>query len=56
MHNNVPDDWGNFYRTCSKCTTRFHASDGGCPKCIDEYTYTDDEDDEPETDLANILS
>lgn len=27
---NVPDDWGMYYRKCSDCGSRWHASEGGC--------------------------
>lgn len=32
---NLPDDWGCYYRTCDRCGTRYHASEGGC-ECEDE--------------------
>lgn len=31
---NVPDDWGCYYRRCSRCGSKYHASEGGCG-CID---------------------
>ena len=31
---NLPEDWSNFYKTCSKCRYRFHASEHACPECI----------------------
>ena len=33
---NLPDDYGMYWRTCSKHNFRYHASDGGCDMCIDE--------------------
>jgi len=27
---NVPDDWGTYYRNCDACGARYHASEGGC--------------------------
>lgn len=30
MYNNVPDDWGMYWKKCSACGHRYHASDGGC--------------------------
>ena len=32
---NVPDDWGCYYRNCSLCGGRWHASEGGCG-CTDD--------------------
>ena len=29
---NVPDDWDNYYKTCS-AGHRYHASEGGCGAC-----------------------
>ena len=33
MFNNVPSDWAMYYRTCSYCRTKYHASEGECYKC-----------------------
>lgn len=33
---NVPDDWGSFWATCSRCGNRYHQSEGGCG-CEDYY-------------------
>jgi len=34
---NVPDDWSSHYRTCSRCSRRYHASEGcGCDELSDE--------------------
>jgi len=30
---NVPDDWNSYYRYCSYCNTKWHASEGGC-NCV----------------------
>lgn len=27
---NTPDDWGCFYRDCTRCGARYHASEGDC--------------------------
>jgi len=32
---NVPDDWDCYWRTCDRCGSRYHASEGGCG-CIEE--------------------
>ena len=29
---NVPDDWGNYWRTCDR-GHRYHESEGGCQEC-----------------------
>lgn len=29
---NVPDDWGNYWRTCDR-GHRYHESEGGCQVC-----------------------
>lgn len=31
---NVPDDWGMYYRACSR-GHRFHESEGGCHECAE---------------------
>lgn len=31
---NLPDDWDLYYRTCTFCGGRYHASEGGCG-CLD---------------------
>lgn len=38
--NNVPADWGKYYRNCNRCGYRYHASEGGCGACVNK---TDDE-------------
>ncbi|HEC72612.1 MAG: hypothetical protein ACTSW7_00535 [Candidatus Thorarchaeota archaeon] len=30
---NVPDDWGNYFTTCSTCGERYHESEGDCGNC-----------------------
>lgn len=30
MLDNVPDDWGCYWRSCDRCGHRYHASEGGC--------------------------
>lgn len=32
---NVPDDWGSYYNRCSRCGSKYHASEGGCG-CMDD--------------------
>jgi len=32
---NVPDDWGCYFTKCSRCGTRYHASEGGCG-CLED--------------------
>lgn len=34
MSENVPSDWHSWWRTCSICGRRYHASEGGCC-CLD---------------------
>ena len=34
MSLNLPDDWGSYYVTCPKCSTRYHLS--GCDNCLCE--------------------
>jgi hypothetical protein len=36
MNNNLPYDWDYFYRRCSNCGCRYHASEGGCDCLEDE--------------------
>lgn len=33
---NVPDDWGSYYCKCSRCGSRYHASEGGCG-CTEDH-------------------
>jgi len=40
MWNNVPDDWCQYYKICSRCGSDYHAADGGCEVC---YELTDEE-------------
>ena len=39
MAGNVPDDWGSYFYTCSRCECTYHASEGcscrPCPACGD---------------------
>lgn len=50
--NNVPADWGQYYRNCTRCGARYHASEGGCGAC-DEKTdeQLQDEQDRAEAEL-----
>ena len=34
---NLPDDWGAYYRTCTDCGYRAHASDGYDCKCVETF-------------------
>lgn len=34
---NVPDDWNCYWRVCSFCGGRYHASEGGCD-CLSDLT------------------
>ena len=43
---NVPDDWGCYYRTCSECGARYHASEHEGCNC----DYDDDDDDDGDED------
>ena len=49
---NVPDDWNNYWRRCSTCGERWHASEGhDCSgeEIVDDPPEDDDgDDDEPE--------
>ena len=39
MAYNTPDDWGNYYTWCFRCSRRYHASEGGCgcyEQCLEE--------------------
>jgi len=31
---NLPDNYNMYWRTCHKCGSRYHASDGACDNCI----------------------
>lgn len=36
MRGNLPDDYNMYWRNCSRCGRKFHASDGGCDYCIEK--------------------
>jgi hypothetical protein len=44
---NVPDDWDCYWIDC-ECGFRYHASDGGCPRCAGLEDEEDDCDEQPE--------
>ena len=45
---NVPDDWGNYWRTCDR-GHRYHESEGGCQECEEiEEAFEDVDEDEEE--------
>jgi hypothetical protein len=46
---NVPDDWDMYWRTCD-CGCRYHASDGGCPRCAGREDDEDNEDCDEQSD------
>lgn len=35
MWNNVPDDWWQYEKKCSRCGSNYHASEGGCYACYE---------------------
>lgn len=44
-YDNTPDDWDNYYRTCSNCGRTWHASEGGCECEFDDEEETNEEPD-----------
>lgn len=37
---NVPDDWGSYYYSCTRCGGKYHASEGGCG-CTEDLVACD---------------
>ena len=44
---NLPDDWNHYYRNCSLCGNRYHASEGGC-NCTSDCNWCGEEKDRSE--------
>ena len=52
MSGNRPDDWNAYWRRCSRCGARYHASDGGCEECVD---VTDEEIEDAQSEREYLL-
>lgn len=46
---NLPADWGSYYRACTHCGAEYHASAGGCDECADEPDTHPDTHSDPYT-------
>ena len=41
---NLPPDWGNYYRICPDCGVRYHLS--GCEECHCDHELPEEEEEE----------